>query len=351
MKLISTSLAIAVLCYSCSSTNLMSLSVTEPAPVSLSPNIRTAAVVDRSRADDETRTIDAIHKALSLETKSLQADGARASVTSLADELTRNNRFATVKYLDNLDLRSYGAGVFPTSLPWDSVERICRESHTDVLFSLELFDAQSKLAYGGTAANITIPIGNIPILNQQVNISTLVRTGWRIYDPSTRTILDEFVLSRELAYQNHGLGLGLLTAGASLLGRKEAVKQAGTNAGQCYASRIIPYSIRVSRFYFVRGNGNFTIAMRMARTGNWDGAARLWQQETTNRSSKVAGRACYNMAIISEINGDVDGAIQWAQKAYEVYNIRLALSYVNILRHRQNENALLKSQTEITSNP
>jgi hypothetical protein len=52
------------------------------------------------------------------------------------------------------------------------------------------------------------------------------------------------------------------------------------------------------------------------------------------------------MAIINEINGDLDGAIQWAQKAYENYNIRLALQYVNILRNRKAQNDLLKSQNE-----
>ncbi|HLZ88487.1 MAG TPA: DUF6340 family protein [Puia sp.] len=334
---------------SCSSTNLMSLSVTEPAPVSLPPTIHSAAVVNRSRATDENRTIDAIHKALSLETRNLQAEGARASVTGLTDELMKNNRFSSVRYLDNLDLRSYGAGVFPTSLPWDSVEKICRESNTDVLFSLELFDAETKVGAGISPTNLTTLAGNIPAIAQQVNVNTLVKTGWRIYDPASRNILDEYILSRDLSFQSRGIDP--LAAGSALIGHKEEVKQTAGNAGQAYATRIIPYSIRVSRFYFVRGDANFIIAKRMAQTGNWDGAAKIWQQETTSSSRKAAGRACYNMAIISEINGDLDGAIQWAQKAYEVYNIRLALSYVNVLRHRQSDNAVLRSQTEVTSNP
>jgi hypothetical protein len=338
-------LGITILCYSCSSTNLMSLSVTEPAPVSLPPNAKTAAVVNRSRADDANRTIDAIHKVISLESKSLQTEGARSSVDGLTNELTKTGRFTTVKSLDKLDLRSYGAGVFPSTLPWDSVDKICRQSNSDLLFSLELFDAESNVGIGAGPAAIRTALGNIPAITQQVNMNTQVKTGWRIYDPSSRTILDEYVLSRNLSFQTRGFDP------SSIVGRKEAVKDAGTNAGQAYASRIVPYSIRVSRFYYVRGNGNFTIATRMARTGNWDGAGKIWQQETNNSSRKAAGRACYNMGIISEINGDLDGAIQWAQKAYEMYNNRLALSYINVLRQRQSNNEILKSQTEVTSNP
>jgi hypothetical protein len=57
------------------------------------------------------------------------------------------------------------------------------------------------------------------------------------------------------------------------------------------------------------------------------------------------------MAIISEINGDLAGAIQWAQKAYENYGNRLALSYVNVLKNRQTDNAILRSQNEVSSAP
>ncbi|HEY4112317.1 DUF6340 family protein [Puia sp.] len=351
MKLAPFCATIAIFCYSCSSTNLMSLSVTVPAPVSLPPNAKSAAVVNRTRAADENRTIDAIHKAVSFESKTLQAEGAKATVYGLTDELRKNNRFTIVRSLDNLDLRSFGAGVFPNSLPWDTVERICRESHTDLLFSLELFDAESGVGVGagGGPARLLTTIAGTPALDQRVSINTQVKTGWRIYDPTSHNILDEYVLSRNLA--THTRLLDPVGTGTAIASRKGAVKEAGMDAGQVYASRIVPYSIRVSRYYYVRGNGNFIVAKRMAQTGNWEGAGKIWQQETNSPSHKAAGRACYNMAIISEIDGDVDGAVQWAQKAYEVYGLRLALNYVNLLHRRQSGNAVLKSQSEITSNP
>ncbi len=333
MKIPSTLLGIMVVCYSCSPTNLMSLSVTEPATVSLPPNAKTVAVVNRSRAADDSRTVDAIHRTISLETKELQAEGAGASLTGLTDALIRSNRFDSVKALNNLDLRSYGAGVFPVYLSWDTVGKICRENHADVLFSLELFDAESKVGL------------NIANLAQGANVQTQVKTGWRIYDPATRTILDQFIIYKDLAFQ----GGSLLNTGSALLGRKEAVIKAGNRAGENYASRIIPYSLRVSRYYYVRGNEGFGAAQRMARgPGTGDAAAKIWLDATNNPSLTVAGRGCYNMAIISEINGDLNGALQWAKKAYEVYRIPYALEYVNILQQRQSNDAVLKSQTDLT---
>jgi hypothetical protein len=344
MKMPATLLGIVIVCYSCSSTNLMSLSVTEPAPVSLPPAAKTAVVVNRSRAADDSRTIDAIHRTFSLETKEQQAAGSAASVTGLTDALIRSNRFAAIKTPTNFDLRSFGAGVFPVVMSWDTVQKICDENHADVLFSLELFDADSKV--GVNVAGLTNVASGVATLAGGTNVKTQVKTGWRIYDPASHSVLDQYIICRDLATQ----GGSIFATGAAMLTRKEEVIKAGNYAGEDYASRIIPYSIRVSRFYYVRGNASFHLAKRMAQAGDWDAAGKLWAQNTNSPSRKVAGRACYNMAIISEINGDLNGALTWAQKSYEMYRTPWALSYVNLLRNRQNNDAVLRSQTELTSN-
>jgi hypothetical protein len=319
----------------------------KPAPVSIPANIKTVALVNRSMASGETQTLDAIHKALSLESTDLQQAGAKGSMRGLTDELTKNTRFTEVKPL-NRDLRSFGAGIFPTAMQWDSVEKICRESKTDALFSLELFDTETKLNYAASPTQVNLGVTSLPAIAHSVNMTTFVKTGWRIYDPSTRTILDEFIIGRDVSFS--GSAINPAVAASSLIGRKEAVTDIGIKAGEAYAARILPYWIRVSRDYFVSGNENFKTAKRKAQSGNWDGAAEIWMQETKNTDGNLAGRACYNMAIISEINGDLDGAIQWAQKSYEDYKIRLALHYLNILKYRQNQNELLKNQTVAAKN-
>ena len=47
---------------------------------------------------------------------------------------------------------------------------------------------------------------------------------------------------------------------------------------------------------------------------------------------------------------DLNSALGWARKAYEVYKTPYALSYVNILEQRQANDAVLRSQTDTTSN-
>jgi hypothetical protein len=212
-----------------------------------------------------------------------------------------------------------------------------------VLFSLELFDAESKFTYGANPVNINAGSLSIPAIEHNVAVSSNLKTGWRIYDPSSRTILDEYILVTNISMG--GSGINPVVAASGIIGRKEAVKDAGNKAGGAYASRILPYWIRVSREYFVRGDENFKTAQRKAQSGNWDGAAAIWNIETGSSNAKLAGRACYNMAIIAEINGDLNGAIQWAQKSYEDYRINLALQYLKILQYRKSQDELLKSQS------
>jgi hypothetical protein len=339
-------LALFAICFilcSCSRTNLVYLTVNEPAPVSVPPNLKRVGIINRSLLSDENKIQNTIDDVLSAKSPELDKEGGKESIRGVKDALMQNNRFTDVQFLDTINIKSPLAGSFPTPLSWERIEKICQQNNVDVIFALELFNTESKISYSTTPTTIKNPFGvDIPAVMHHASMSTVVKTGWRIYDPRARTILDEYPITQSLTF--NGSGINPIAAAAALMDRKEAVKQAGYKAGQTYANRILPFSIRVSREYYVRGSGNFEMAKRMARTGNWDGAAGLWKQETTNPKYKIQARADYNMAISSEINGDLEAAIGWAQKAYETAGRRMALFYLNVLKDRRYQNNRLKSQ-------
>jgi len=325
-------------------TNQLYLNVTEPAPVTVPSYVKKVGVINRSMPTDETKAIDVIDKALSLEGVDLDKEGAMESIQGLSDELLANERFTEVKTLSNIDFRTPRLTLFPVPLTWAIVEQICKESNTDALFSLEKFDTDTRVTYSNRKVDIKTPLGVIPGLEHQADVETIVKTGWRIYDPAGKAILDEFIYNESIV--STGRGINPLMAVAALKGRKAAVNEVSNKAGHGYAMRIVPYRLRVMRDYFVKGNDNFKIAKRRAQMGNWDSAGELWLKETENPKMKIAGRAAYNMAIINEINGDVDTALEWAAKSYQDYNIKQAREYVNILKNRRYKNDVLKTQEE-----
>ena len=319
------------------------MSVLEPAPVTIPSYIKTAGVINRSVPSDETKVVNVIDEVLSAEGPALDKAGALEGVAGLTDGLVRGGRFTEVKSLD-LDLRTTGSGVFPAPLSWDAVKKICAENSVDALFALELFDTDTKVSYATAPVTLKTPLGNVPAVEHHANMLTHVKTGWRIYDPTEQVILDEFPITKSLTFS--GRGINPVAAAAGLIGRKDAVKQTANAAGHEYGASISPRWIRVSRDYYVKGNDALERAKRKAQTSNWDEAASIWEQETKNSDNKIAGRATYNMAIISEINGELEAAIGYAQKAYEDYRDKLALRYVRILRDRQYMRETVKRQQD-----
>jgi hypothetical protein len=77
-------------------------------------------------------------------------------------------------------------------------------------------------------------------------------------------------------------------------------------------------------------------AARMLEVDDWQGAFEFWTKlEQQATKPKIAGRACYNIALFHELEGRLDQAIQWAQKAYTIHRIRAARDYVRVLKYRK----------------
>jgi len=72
----------------------------------------------------------------------------------------------------------------------------------------------------------------------------------------------------------------------------------------------------------------------MVRNDQWDEAAGLWEQVLNDPDPKIAGRAAYNLAVFREIEGDMDGAIEYADKATALFPNGTTRSYRGVLQDR-----------------
>jgi len=307
------------------------LTVSEPAAVYLEKEYETAGVVNRTYSSGAGKILDVLDNALTLE-GDLDHVGSKSAVQGLYDQLTVNQRFKRVVLMDSLTVDNGGIDVFPAQLSWDEVEKLCEENQVQLLFVLEVFDTDTKIDYSTQTVNKSTPLGNVPLLQHTATMRTNIKTGWRIYDPANKWVRDEFWLRDRIV--STGSGINPVKAASTLMKRGQAVRQLSRQIGQFYAGRVEDQRFRVWRDYFNKGSRNLKIAKRRSEVGDWDGAAELWKKDTESSKPKVAGRACYNMAIYAEINGDLYGALEWAQKAYTDYNNKEARDYANILRRR-----------------
>ena len=309
----------------------VNLTVSEPAAVYLEKNYETAGVINRSFASGGSKVLETLDNALTLE-GNLDYEGSQAATKGIFDELTVNPQFKRVVLLDSMTVKNGGIDVFPAPLEWSEVERICEENQVQLLFVLEVYDTDTKIDYSTQTVQQRTPLGNVPLLQHTAVMTCNIKTGWRIYDPANKWIRDQFWLRDRI--QSRGSGINPVKAASTLMNRGQIVRQLSTQMGRFYAGRVVNQLFRVWRDYFNKGSRNLTIAKRRAQVGDWEGAAELWKKDTESSKRKVAGRACFNMAVYSEIIGDLNGALAWAQKAYTDYNNNAAQDYANVLRRR-----------------
>ena len=324
-------------------TRVFTISVTEPAPVFLDSTYTKAAVINRTEPNPENKPLEVIDKILTAEGPELDREGANSAATSVSDELKRNPRIKKVVLLDSTGLTTPGMSVFPSSISWDELDNIAKENDVDVVFVLSFYDTDSKIDYSNRMRSVNNPLGgtvNVP--EHQASVRTNIKTGWRIYDIKQRQILDEIILRDRTT--SVGRGINPAKAVEAVINRKENVLEISKYIGQEYAQRITPQEFIVERRIYVKGSKNLKAARRYINVGDWDGAEELWIRDAQSTKRKVAGRASFNLAIISEINGDLEKAIEWANISYLNHRNKKALGYLNILKDRLAKKQELEEQ-------
>lgn len=335
--------AMVILFSACGATNHLTMGVTEPAIVHLPSEIKRIGIINRSLPSKGNSTLDKIEKILSAEGLEIDKKGSESAILALASELSVIRDFEEVKIIKEVEEVQKGLGVMPASLSWEIVEKICNENNVDVLFSLAFYDTDTKANFQVATMKMPNSLGiDVDVPAQEVTLLTNVNSGWRIYNPWTKLVLDERLYDKRMTFK--GKGVNPMKAIEAIARRNETIQEYSRNVGIHYAQRLIPKNIRVTRDYFVSGTDNFKIAQRRAQAGDWDGAAELWELELGNSDAKIAGRAHYNMAIINEINGDLNKAIEYATKSYVDYRNNIALNYLNLLKRRIRQNQILENQ-------
>lgn len=316
------------------------LTITEPPAIYLTPDYTKVSVVNRSTNAGKSKLIEILENGVSLE-GDIDKKGAVKTIEGLVSRLSTNPQIVNVVILDSMSVLNGSVNNFPAALKWSDVESLCRSNDSRLLFSMEVYDTDTKVAYSTQKVNQNTPLGNIPIMRHTASVTTVIKTGWRIYDPSQKIILDEFRMTNQVT--NTGSGLTPINALAAVLNREQAVLNLSRNLGEWYAERLLEHQIRVWRTYYKAGSPQLKMAKRRAQVNDWEGASELWMKDMTSaQKRKVLGRATFNMAIYEEVSGNLDKALEYAKKAYGDYNIKDAREYVIKLERRLADQQYIK---------
>jgi len=323
-------------------TSSVSLDVLRPADITLPDHIQKVVVVNRTYPSKEDKVWNVVEGVLTGEGIGTDRRATEEAIKGMIETMRRSPRFQLVNPYTTGEKGS-GTGAFPEPLSWSKVEEICNNTQADALISLEAFDSDSRLAY----ANVMVRQKNregvmIDVPYVDANMRMTVTNGWRLYDIRQKRILDENRSDDFMDFTSRGINPQAAASG--LPPRFNMLMQTGFKAGQDYGFRISPMWVKVSRQYYKKGSEPIKTAHRKVRANNWEAAADLWKREANSNDPKIAGRACYNMAVFSEIKGNLDIAREWAEKAYTVHKNKKARAYLSILEQRRQQEERARDQ-------
>ena len=321
-------LMVALVASGCSKYAYVSLNYPLEPQAYLPENIHSIAIVNRSLTSEE----DAGEKILEA-----IVTGEVAGPDRLASDESVKGVYDAIFELENRELviparlRMVGTGTreLPELLEWEQVAEICESEGADALLVLETFDSNSDLlvqAVTQQVAAILTTGSPKPVVPDQVNIN--VACYWRLYDPATQRIIDQYQHNSYMTFNTNG---GIPPP--------HALPQAAYAAGRAYIERFLPGYYVVRRDLYKRTSGSakrqFKAGYRRAGVANWVGAMEVWDELTDHQKRKTAGRACLNMAVANEVRGNTGEALEWAKKSYEYHNDKLGRRYAKILLKRR----------------
>jgi Family of unknown function (DUF6340) len=316
-----------------------SLQVLQPAQLTVPEHINTVAVVDRSKPSNGW--LNVLEGLFTGEAIGQDRRSRLEAVSGLTDALTRTPRFQ-VKNTGIEMTGSKAGGNMPRPLEWDEVEKICRDYGTDAVVAIESFDTDNNASTTKQLTKRKDKNGKeYTDVSYDARQRTSVRIGWRTYDPKRKIIFDEYVTDDYL--ERNASGNTERRALDNLPSQVSVTRDVAFNVGIEYGARIAPLYVNISRSYFAKAKGHKTLMKQAARhfeNRNMEQATNMWKKviaQAGKTNKKAAGRAAYNMAVAAEVSGNLELALDWAQKAWSEYGNKKAREYVHVIKQRQND--------------
>ena len=335
-----TYLLIAFVFFSCTTSRVI-VNVQRPADITVPQHIKNVVLANRSLPSKENRVDNIIEGLFSGEGIGADRKGSEYCIFGLAKMLNSNERYS-VANADGMQLRGTGTSVFEIPLDWNQVNEICKTYNADALIVLETFDSDSRI-FDGPPRKRRKKVKGVKVVYMEypATLTMEIESGWRIYDAKNKKLVDENKFTEFQEFTDWGSSPE--DAKMHLPSKRHAVKDAGIFAGQQFGFRISPIWIRVNRYYYIGKHDDLKRAKQFVKNKNWDAAISIWKGLTTNSDNKIARRACFNMALASEIKGGLGTAIDWARKAQKLGE-KKAHVYINTLNKRKIDEEKLKKQ-------
>lgn len=323
---------------SCVSFEKFSIEVYKPSELNLAPNIKKIAIVSRNLkyTNDTLQNYQVKNHHLIKDKIKFNSDSLAIAtcLDSLSGQLLAKNRFDKVWILPvNTFPETRVKEIRPANGEW--YKAITQKTGTDALILLDMFSCFYSQNNDDSNPTANVVTSNI----------------WTVYGAKEQRIIDRFTQVDTLYWDE--LDENGQYKKLRIPDKKNAITLAAGVIGENYAKHILPAWAKVDRTIMQSSDSEFQKATKLAQNNKWEEAIAIWQNYANSKSKLKRVTALYNLALASEMNGNIDQAIGLTDQAAKVSSGLFMSSeneavrkYSAVLYQRKNEINKLNQQHE-----
>lgn len=317
---------------SCKSYRYFSIDIYEPAEISLPSRIERVLITHNAHPSvaDSKGTAYNVFDEIIYDTVYRDTSLARAAIFNLTDMLNLTGSVDAVP----LDSITQPFPVNPEDFTLDDVMRmktICDTNRTDACILLSKIE--SKFDYNFYYGDFMSVFGEMMVI---------MKTKWLLIDPYRAKLIDMHDIKDTLYFRTDE---PFVDDGPDRFAKTvEMQREAAIESAIQYGTRISPHLVESSRMIFKSGNKYIRRGYKQAVEGNWKNAAAFWREGLAAPELKNKAKACFNLALASEMEGLLKPALQWAEKSYKFFPDKVNQTYIDILKERLKQQEKLLEQ-------
>lgn len=326
------SLVLLVLFSSCVSTGRISVQVSVPPKRAIPNEIQSIVLMNRSMTSDfsdlnqDSLENLFIRKKLKLDKVFLDSIAADTTLQALGNAMYESGRFDLVIPLRrNLPNSNPSYKDQSPSLTLPQVRQICNEFKTDALLVLENFYEKVNTSFHAESGFSN----GVPVKEYNAYVQVAYHSNWKLYQPLEKLMMARFEVKDTIFWEKTGFNLQETYEKLPTL--KEALIDGAIENGENLASFISPTWKPEERMYFITNNTEADKAIEHLKKNEWMEAQDIWMKFSASNSTSFRSRIEYNLALSSEMNGNLKEAISWAKKSLQSKYSKAAEDYLRRL--------------------
>jgi len=316
--------------FSCSSLKNIGIEVGVQPEYPIGEDIQSLVLLNRSLTNQFTNSnIDSLEKVLVNNNMVLDAVfqdsiAADSTIQVAARALYESGRFDIVVPKERNIIRTDNEEILKP-LDINFINEICADFKVDGVLVLESFVEQLKTKYSTNKIAGTIEYSS--------TTDVTYFSEWRLYRPNNLKPVIRFQVGDSIFWGD--INYSLENVYKQMPRTKEALIGGGIAAGLKMSGYISTKWVNQTRFYYLTGKSEIDAAVPFIKNNKWEEAAAIWAKYATNPSKTIKSKVEFNLAVASEMAGDLDLAIEWGIKSYKTRYTKTVEVYLKALDNKR----------------